>query len=59
MAKTELLYPKNWGVEVAMDFTKSEYAAPRTIKKIKILGAVLEIPAIQHCQFGRFGPFFR
>ena len=21
MAKTELLYPKNWGAQVAMDFT--------------------------------------
>jgi hypothetical protein len=28
--------------------------APRTIEKIKILGAVLELPAKQHCQFGPF-----
>jgi hypothetical protein len=30
-----------WG-----NFTKNEYSAPRTIEKIKILGAVLEPPAI-------------
>ena len=35
-------------------FTKNEYSAPRTIEKIKILGAVLELPAKQHCQFGPF-----
>ena len=28
------------------------------IKKIKILGAVLELPAEQHCQFSPFGPIF-
>jgi hypothetical protein len=28
------------------------------IKKIKILGAVLELPAKQHCQFSPFGPIF-
>ena len=28
------------------------------IKKIKILGAVLELPAKQHCQFSQFGPIF-
>ena len=26
------------------------------IEKIKILGAVLELPAKQHCQFSPFGP---
>jgi hypothetical protein len=25
------------------------------IEKIKILGALLELPAKQHCQFGQFG----
>jgi hypothetical protein len=30
------------------------YSAPRTIEKIKILGAILELPAKQHCQFGPF-----
>ena len=28
------------------------------IEKIKIPGAVLELPANQHCQFSPFGPFF-
>jgi hypothetical protein len=26
------------------------------IEKIKIMGAVLELPATQHCQFSPFGP---
>jgi hypothetical protein len=26
------------------------------VEKIKILGAVLELPAKKHCQFGQFGP---
>jgi hypothetical protein len=29
------------------------------IEKIKILGAVLELPAKQHCQFSPFGPIFQ
>ena len=29
------------------------------IKKIKILGAFLELPGKQHCQFSPFGPFLR
>ena len=28
------------------------------IEKIEILGAVLELPAKQHCQFSPFGPIF-
>ena len=28
------------------------------IERIKILGAVLELPAKQHCQFSPFGPNF-
>ena len=28
------------------------------IEKIKILGAVLMLPAKQHCQFSQFGPIF-
>ena len=35
-----------------MDFTKNEYLAPMAVEKIKIMGAVLELPAKQHCQFG-------
>jgi hypothetical protein len=29
------------------------------IEKIKTLGAVLELPDKQHCQFSPFGPFLR
>ena len=29
------------------------------IEKIKILGALLELSAKQHCQFGQFGPILR
>jgi hypothetical protein len=35
MAKTELLYPQNWG---AINFTQNEYSGPRTIEKIKSWG---------------------
>ena len=34
-----------------MDFTSNEYLAPRAIERFEILGVVLELPAIQHCQF--------
>jgi hypothetical protein len=37
-----------------MDFTYDKYSASRTIEKIKILGAVLELLAKQHCQFSSF-----
>ena len=33
-----------------MDFTQNKYSAPSTIEKMKILGAVLELPAKEHCQ---------
>ena len=29
------------------------------IEKMKILGALLELPAKQHCRFGQFGPVLR
>ena len=35
-----------------MDFTQNEYSAPRTLEKMKILGAVLELPTKQRCQSG-------
>ena len=31
---------------------------PWQLKKIKVLGAVLELPAKQHCQFSPFSPIF-
>jgi hypothetical protein len=33
--------------KVAMDFTQDKYSAPRTNEKMKILGAILELPAKQ------------
>ena len=56
LAKTEIVYPKNVGASVAMNFTQDKYSAPMAIEKIKVLGAVLELPAKQHC---RFGPILR
>ena len=50
LAKTEIIYPKNVGALVAMNFTLDKYSAPRKIEKMKILGAFLELPAKQHCQ---------
>ena len=47
------------GAKVAMDFTSDKYSAPMAIEKIKILGALLELPAKQHCRFGQFGPVLR
>jgi hypothetical protein len=47
------------GSKVAMDFTYDKYSAPMVIEKIKILGALLELLAKQHCQFGQFGPVLR
>ena len=32
---------------------------PLQLKKLKILGAVLELPAKQQCRFGQFGPNLR
>jgi hypothetical protein len=40
-----------------MNFTKNEYSAPSTIEINNTLGAVLELPAKQHCQFGPFLSF--
>ena len=38
-----------------MDFSYNEGLARMEIEKIKILGAILELPAKQHCQYGPFG----
>ena len=59
MAKTEIIYPKNVGASVAMNFTYNELSASTAIEKIKILGAVLEPSAKHHCQFDQFGPILR
>ena len=45
VAINELLCMKNAGAQIAMDFSENEGLAPMAIEKIKILGAVLELPA--------------
>jgi hypothetical protein len=37
-----------------MEISSNEYSAPMAIEKIKILEAILELPAKQHCQFSLF-----
>ena len=54
LANTEIIYPKNVRAKIAMDVTPDKYLAHRTIEKMKILGAVLELPAKQHCQSSPF-----
>ena len=46
------------GAQIAIDFSYNEGFAPKAIKIIKILGAVLELPAKQHCQFSPVGQIF-
>ena len=41
-----------------MEISSNVKSASMAIEKIKILGAVLELPAKQHCQFSPFGPIF-
>ena len=40
MAGTEIIYPKNVGTSVAINFTLNGLSAPMAIEKNKILGAV-------------------
>ena len=52
-----LLCPINWGAYLGLNGDKlncNYNRRPWQLKKIKILGAVLELPAKQHCQFVRF-----
>ena len=37
-----------------MGFIEDKYSAPRTIEKMEISGAVLELPTKQHCQSSPF-----
>ena len=37
-----------------MEIISEELSAPMTIEKLKFLGAVLELPAKQHCQSSPF-----
>ena len=43
-----------WGAKVAMDFTQGKYLANMAIEKIKIVGALLELPAKEHSQSSSF-----
>ena len=45
VAINDLLCMKNVGAQIAMDFSYNEGLAHMTIEKIKILGAILELPA--------------
>ena len=40
MANAEIIYLKNVGASVAMNFTQDKYSASMAIEKIKILSAV-------------------
>ena len=55
----EILSGKNVRAWVLMDFTQDKFSAPVAIEKIKILGAVLELPSKQRCRFGPIGPILR
>jgi hypothetical protein len=50
----DILSGKNARAWVSMDFTQDKFLAPRTIEKTKILGAILGLPAKQHCQSSPF-----
>ena len=50
----EILSGKNVRAWVSMDFIQDKFSAPRTIEKMKILGAILELLAKQHCQSSPF-----
>ena len=49
-----MIYPKNVKAKIVMDFTYDKYSAPRTIVKMKILGALLDLPAKQLYQSSPF-----
>ena len=50
----KILGVKNARAWVSMDFTYNKFSATRTIEKIKILGAVLQLLPKQHCQSSPF-----
>ena len=55
VAMNELLCLKNAGAQISMVFTSNEYYwHPMAIEKIKILGAVLELPARKQYQSNPF-----
>ena len=54
LPKKRLICPKNVGAQVPMEFSSNEQSAPIAIENVKILGAVMEIPAKQQNQFSPF-----
>ena len=48
---------KNWGVRSQWNSAQMNNRHPWQLKRIKILGAVLELPAKQHCQFSPLAIF--
>ena len=50
----KILSGKNARAWVSINFPKDKFSAPRTIEKMKILGALLELPAKKHCQSSPF-----
>ena len=57
LPRKNALGPINSGAYVSMKISSNEESAPMVIEQIKILRAVLELPAKQHCQFSPFGSF--
>ena len=55
--RIDLLCMENWGTHCTIEISSNECSAPMAIKKIKLVGAALELLAKQHCQFSPFGPF--
>ena len=52
--RIDLLCMKNWFTQWTIEISWNEESAFVAIEKIKILGAVLELPVKQHCQFSLF-----
>ena len=59
LPKNKLICPKMWGLRSQWNSAQMNNWHPWQLKKNQYLGAILELPAKQHCQFGLFGPFFR
>ena len=54
VATNELLCLNNAGTQISMFFISNEYSAPMAIGRIKILGAVLELPATRTANHAHF-----
>ena len=54
-----MIYQKNVGAQVAIDFTLNKYLALMAIEKFEIMGAILELSTKQQCQLDQFGLILR